>query len=129
LSAVPRGRAPCPRLNAAGVAEYDGVSEELGTEVGYHGGGSLGWAEPPGEQARLRERTARLAARGYPAEWITPDEARRLEPGLEIAGSVEGVAWHAGDGWLDAPRLVRALVNRALAEGADLWRGISVTGV
>jgi len=117
------------RLNAAGATEYAALVEELGEDSGYRGDGSLGWADAADEQVAIRDRVTRLAARGYAAEWITPDAARRLEPGLAIGPEVEGVAFYPGDGWVDAPRLVRALVNHALAEGADLWRNTAVASV
>lgn len=126
LNAVSKEPETYHRLNADGVAEYAGLAEELGVEIGLRVGGSLAWAAAIDDQERLRERTARLAGRGYQAAWIGRDDARRLEPSLAIPTDVEGVAYHAGDGWVDAPRLARLLVNRALAEGADLWRGVRV---
>lgn len=117
------------RLNAAGVQEYAGLAEELGADIGYHGTGSLAWAEDAAEAEAIRARVERLAGRGYPARWMSRADALRLEPDLAIAAGVAGVAYHPGDGWADAPRLVRAFVNRALAEGADLWRGASVTAL
>jgi glycine/D-amino acid oxidase-like deaminating enzyme len=123
LNAVSKEPEAYHRLNADGLAEYAGLAEELSVEIGLHGGGSLQWGDTDESQTRMRERTKRLAARGYPAEWISRAEALRLEPGLAIEEDVEGVAYHPGDRWVDAPRLVRAFINRALAEGADLWRG------
>ena len=122
LNAVHKEPEAYHRLNADGVAAYQGLGEELGADIGYHGGGSLQWGETPAEQATIRERVTRLAGRGYAARWISRDEVLALEPGLVIGPEVEGVAYHPNDGWVDAPRLVRAFLNRALAEGADLWR-------
>ncbi|MGD9895209.1 MAG: NAD(P)/FAD-dependent oxidoreductase [Dehalococcoidia bacterium] len=126
LNAVSKEPEAYHRLNADGLAEYAGLAEELGVEIGLRGGGSLQWGGSDDSQARMRDRTGRLAARGYPAAWISRAEALRLEPGLAIGEAVEGVAYHPGDGWVDAPRLARAFVNRTLAEGADLWRGARV---
>ena len=129
LNAVNKEPEAYHRLNADGVAAYAGLAEELDADIGYHGGGSLAWAESDDEQDAIRQRTERLAARGYPARWLTPDEALRLEPALAIGPTVTGVAYHPGEGWLDAPRLVRAFLNRALAEGAEVWRGTPVRGL
>jgi glycine/D-amino acid oxidase-like deaminating enzyme len=126
LNAVSKEPEAYHRLNADGMAEYEGLAAELGVEIGLHGGGSLQWTATVDGQAAIRGRTARLASRGYAAVWISRDEALGLEPGLAIAPAVEGVAYHPGDAWVDAPRVARALVNRALAEGADLWRGTRV---
>jgi glycine/D-amino acid oxidase-like deaminating enzyme len=102
------------------------LAAELGVEFALHMSGALQWADSPAEQEHQRERVAQLAVRGYQAEWITRAEALAFQPGLAIADGVAGVAWYAGDGWVDAPRLVRALVNRALAEGAEVWRDTPV---
>lgn len=126
LNAVSKEPEAYHRLNADGLAEYAGLGEELGVDIGLHGGGSFGWADAEEAQRPIEARVARLAARGYPAEWISREQALRLEPGLSIGAEVAGVAYHPGDGWVDAPRLVRALVNRTLAEGGDLWRGARV---
>ena len=126
LNAVSKEPEAYHRLNADGMAEYAGLAEELGVEIGLYPGGSLQWTATPAEQAASRERTARLASRGYSARWIGRDEALELEPDLLIPPEVDGVAYHAADAWVDAPRVVRALINRALAEGADLWRGARV---
>jgi glycine/D-amino acid oxidase-like deaminating enzyme len=126
LNAVSKEPEAYHRLNADGMAEYPGLAEELGVEFGLHGGGSLGWGGTAAEQARIRARVERLEGWGYPAHWISRAEALQLEPALAIGEEVEGVAYHPGDGWVDAPRLVRALVNRALAEGADLRRATPV---
>ena len=126
LNAVSKEPEAYHRLNADGIAEYEGLAEELGADIGLHGGGSLQWAAGDAGHAMIRERTAQLVGRGYAAEWISREDALRLEPDLAIGSDVEGVAYHAGDGWVDPPRLVRAFLNRAVAEGADLWRGVGV---
>lgn len=123
LNAVHKEPEAYHRLNAAGIAEYRALAEELGDEIGLHWSGALEWAATPAEQAAQRERVGRLVARDYAAAWLRPDEAVALEPGLVIAPAVDGVAHYPGDGWVDAPRLVRTLLARAVAEGAELWRG------
>jgi glycine/D-amino acid oxidase-like deaminating enzyme len=126
LNAVSKEPEAYHRLNADGAREYESLAEELGIDIGFHSSGSLHWGATTDQHAAIRERTSRLAARGYPAEWLTRDQALTIEPAMVIPPEVEGVAYHPADGWLDAPYLVRALVNRALTEGADLWRGARV---
>jgi glycine/D-amino acid oxidase-like deaminating enzyme len=126
LNAVSKEPEAYHRLNAAGVAEYAGLAAELGMDFGYHGGGSLHWADDTTEQQLHQRRVQLLTERGYAARWIDRAEAIRLEPGLSLSDGVSGVAYYPDEGWLDAPRLVRAFVNRALAEGAELLRGTPV---
>src|SRR6266404_2534035 len=80
------------RLNAAGMTAHRELSRELGGEAGYHDGGSLEWTDAGDAERELRERVHRLAARGYPAEWISRERATELEPGLAVPEKVREVA-------------------------------------
>lgn len=108
------------RLNADGMAAHAELARELGVAAGHHPGGSLEWADGDAPRAELRERVARLAKRGYPAEWIERDRARAMEPALAIPDDVREVAFYAADAWLDAPRLIRALLGEASRRGAEI---------
>jgi glycine/D-amino acid oxidase-like deaminating enzyme len=63
------------RLNAAGMAAHQTLASELGGDAGYHGGGSLEWAEGAHDEAELHARIERLASRGHAAEWISRERA------------------------------------------------------
>ena len=108
------------RLNAEGMAAHRALASELGADGGHHDGGSLEWAESDEADRELRARVARLASRGYAAELIPRDRARAMEPGLAIPEAVREVAFYAAEAWLDAPRLIRTLLDRATAKGAEL---------
>ena len=114
------------RLNAAGMTAHRELSKELGGDAGHHEGGSLEWAESGADERELRERVHRLASRGYPAELITRDRARELEPGLAIPDHVGEVAFYGADAWLDAPKLIGRLLAAASARGADVRGGRAV---
>jgi glycine/D-amino acid oxidase-like deaminating enzyme len=107
------------RLNAEGVRGYPGLAAELGVDVGFRGGGSLEWAESADEQATLRARVERLARRGYASRVIAREAALALEPHLAIPAGAE-VAFYEPDGWVDAPRLVGAFLDRAATQGAEI---------
>ena len=106
------------RLNADGMAAHRELARELGGDAGHHPGGSLEWAEGDEQERELRARVERLARRGYPAEWISRERARALEPALVVGDHVREVAFYAAEAWLDAPRLIRALLQAASACGA-----------
>ena len=108
------------RLNAAGMAAHREVARELGGVPTHHDGGSLEWAEAADKESELRERVARLASRDYHAEFITRERALALEPGLGIPERVREVAFFGAEAWLDAPGLVRNLVDAATAKGAEV---------
>ncbi|MFZ7086713.1 FAD-dependent oxidoreductase [Curtobacterium sp. RRHDQ10] len=70
--------------------------------------------------------TDALAAAGIPAERLTPDEATARWPGLVFEGSV---LTHASAGRIRSDRAVEALLDRAAADGAELWFETPVSGV
>jgi glycine/D-amino acid oxidase-like deaminating enzyme len=111
------------QLNAAGMTAHRELSKELGGDAGHHEGGSLEWAESGADERELRERVHRLASRGYPAEFISRDRARELEPGLAIPDNVGEVAFYGADAWLDAPKLIARLLAAASARGTDILEG------
>jgi glycine/D-amino acid oxidase-like deaminating enzyme len=113
------------RLNAAGMAAHRQLARELGVDGGYHEHGSLEWADGEHE-GELRARVERLAARGYPAAWISADRARHLEPGLDVPRHVTDVAFYAADGWLDVPRTIARLLAEATKAAAEIRQGTRV---
>lgn len=119
VNSVQKDPEPYHRLNADGMAAHRRLAHELGGEPAYHEGGSLEWAEADGER-ELRAKMERLGARGYPARWISRDEALRMEGGLTIPAHVHQVVLYEADGWLDAPRLVERLLAAAAERGADI---------
>jgi glycine/D-amino acid oxidase-like deaminating enzyme len=120
LNAVRKEPEAYHRLNADGMAAHVELARELGADGGHHPGGSLEWAEDDAERRELRERVARLARRGYPAEWIARDRAQALEPALAVPEHVREVAFYAADAWLDAPRMIAALLGAASRGGAQI---------
>ena len=116
------------RLNAEGIAAHRQLAREL-EGVGYQERGSLEWADGGGGEGELRERVARLAARGYAATWIPVGRAETLEPGLAIPSHAREVAFYAGDGWLDAPRAVARLLAEASKHGADVRERAGVSSL
>jgi glycine/D-amino acid oxidase-like deaminating enzyme len=108
------------RLNAAGMAAHRALARELGGDAGYHQTGSLEWAEDGEGQHELRARVARLAGRGYPAEFISVERVRHLEPELIVPEHAGEVAFYPGDGWLDASRLIGRLLAAARGQGAEI---------
>ena len=114
------------RLNAAGMAAHRKLARELGGDKAYHDGGSLEWAEDDEKVAELRARVERLAGRDYAATFITRELALSLEPGLGIPDHVREVAFYANDGWLDAPCLVRTLLDAAALKGAEVRPNVVV---
>src|SRR5713101_7211038 len=83
-------------------------------------GAPLEWAEPGDAERELRARVARLAGRGYSAEWISAERALSMDPGLSLPDHIGEVAFYANDGWLDVPQVIGRLLTAASASGAEI---------
>jgi glycine/D-amino acid oxidase-like deaminating enzyme len=111
-------------LNFAGLREHERLTAELGNTGWWNQTGHLRW-DFRGE----RELTAfveELRARGYPAEGRDVDQAQLLEPHVVFGAALARVALFPSEGWVDGPKLVRALVDAAAANGASKAFGSSV---
>jgi glycine/D-amino acid oxidase-like deaminating enzyme len=118
-------------LNVAGIAEHAALGRELGAAPWLHLTGGLQWATTPEGDAELRRGAERLRAWDYPVESIeTARVVRDLEPGLALDPARVPAVWYApGEGWIDAPGLIRSLVERARERGATVQAGSAVTGI
>ena len=108
------------RLNVAGMQAHRDLARDLGDDSAHHWGGSLEWADAGEGERELRARVERLARWGYVAEWISRERAAAMEPGLSIPEHVREVAFFGAEGWLDAPRLIRILLEAATKRGAEV---------
>ena len=72
-------------------------------------------SDDAGEQA-LRDQAAWAAGRGLEVRWLSPDEARRIEPTL--APDLRGGTISCNESQVNPPRLVEALRRAALKLGA-----------
>lgn len=124
-------------LNAAGVAEYAALAEEI-PAVEVHRTGALRWPESMEDHERFEERRQRLTELGYAVRWLDRAEVERLEPNLRLPESATRALFYEHDGWVDPPQVITALLRTAgdritLIEGApveEVFRSReTVTGV
>ncbi len=120
------------RLNLAGMEAHLLLRDELGETPWYHDGGNIVWSEgeawmDSGEiEEDLEVRVAELQRWEYPAEWISPDDAARLEPRVRVGEEVERLAFFPSEGWIDGPRLAGEMARMAGDAGAELRFGCEV---
>ncbi|NGO09894.1 FAD-binding oxidoreductase [Streptomyces sp. HC44] len=99
------------RLNLAGMEEHARLAEQLRGAPSYFPSGALQWADAANEQ-RLAGNVERLQAIGYPAHWVTPDEATRIAGDLRIPATITSVAHFPSEGYV----LPELFVNNLLAD-------------
>ena len=115
-------------LNAASLAEYGGLSDEIGGDW-LKRVGNLQWEEEPGAMSRLKQSRERLRGWSYAAERITRKEALALEPDLAIAPEVDDVVFTPGESYVEVVPFVAALIAEAGRLGASLLSGHRVTAI
>jgi glycine/D-amino acid oxidase-like deaminating enzyme len=111
------------RLSLAGVAAHRDLAREFGAAGNwYHRPGVIQWLGAGCEgcalaESPLHEKLKRLAALGYPAERIGPDDLARLEPRLrpEALEIGDEAIHYPEDGYVEAPVMIGALIEAAVA--------------
>jgi glycine/D-amino acid oxidase-like deaminating enzyme len=114
-------------LTRHGLRVYDELEARLGQEARIRRKGALivhpeaaTWASEP---ARLQ----RLRAAGVSGELLDADAVRAAEPALD--GALLGASWFPADLQCDPARIARALVQEAVAAGAELRLGCTVGSI
>jgi glycine/D-amino acid oxidase-like deaminating enzyme len=118
------------QLNLDGIAAYDRLRRDLGSDGWFHGGGDLaiGWgAEAP----EVRAKAERHRAAGYRVELRERGDLDQLEPAIRLPGDAADVAlaWYPDEAWIDAHALVGAMLDRAVRRGATVRPGTAVARV
>ncbi len=117
LDLLLRGRAMYPAFAAA-------MLEETGIDIGYSDAGTLSLALTDADVEAMERRFAWQSAAGLPAERLTAEEARALEPG--ITPEVRRALLFPGDHQVDNREMARALCAAARRAGAEVSAGTAV---
>lgn len=117
-------------LNRAGLDAHVALQEEDPAGPRWlFPTGNLEWAAGDDHAARMRASVERLAARGYPAELVGLDQARRIAPDAVIPDDAAAIAWFAGEAHLHTAPLLARLLGEARDRGARLRLGVPVRSV
>lgn len=120
---------PYHLLNVSGMAEHQTLRQELGSAPWLHMDGSIEWATDNTAQTALREKIERLRAWGYPAESISRDDLRRMEPDLAPPAGAEWIALYPSEGYAHVPQLIGALTGAARDLGVTIRTNCRVTEI
>lgn len=110
LNSAGRRSAEYHALRVAGIDRYRTWSARHPESRDYlRFTGGLTWA-PEGES--FRDTFEYERSLGYDAQWLSPAEVAEITPGLDAAAiHPEGAIFNPGEGWVDLPSLIAALVE------------------
>ena len=109
------------------VELYRRLPDELGLEMELHWHGGIHWVDRPDAAEALRARVRELQGWGHAVEMISRGELIAREPYLRP--TVEAACYSAFDGATHPPSVIRALLQRAQALGAEVRTDTSLVGV
>ncbi|MFJ8510014.1 NAD(P)/FAD-dependent oxidoreductase [Streptomyces avermitilis] len=114
-------------LNLAGMrAHYEFAGDGA---PWFFPSGNLEWAVTDRHKEVLAERVARLRARDYPVEWITAEQAGKLEPDLAAAPSHAVFTFFPEEAYTLPVLLLSRLLGGARDLGVTVVGGARVTAV
>jgi D-amino-acid dehydrogenase len=113
-------------LHLASRTLYEELEGELGG-IGLEQRGLLMLCRTETGLAKEAKAAAFIREVGIPAEVLTPDEVRALEPGLDM--NIRGAVYFPKDSYLNPGRLLEALKCRLEQSGVKFLWETAVTGV
>jgi glycine/D-amino acid oxidase-like deaminating enzyme len=116
-------------LNVAGCEEHVRLAGRGRSVRSYFRTGNLVWDDSPDGRDRLRHRVDRLRGLGYRCEWLDPDAARALQPGLRLPAGVAEVGSFPDEGHVLVDRLIGELVREARSHGAVVRESAEVRAI
>jgi glycine/D-amino acid oxidase-like deaminating enzyme len=109
------------------VEIYRQLPDELGIDMEVHWHGGIHWVDRPAAAEALRARVRELQSWGHAVAMISRDELVAREPYLRP--TVEAACYAAFDGATHPPSVIRALLQRAQALGAEVRTDTSLVGL
>ena len=103
------------------------LKDETGIDVGLWTEGIAHIALSTDDMARLTDQVAWQRQMGLKSDWLGQDDLRERYPG--VSAEAVGAKFMPEGGSLDPDRLVEAFLASARHRGAELTRGVRVTGV
>jgi sarcosine oxidase, subunit beta len=116
------------RLSIESIAAFERFEEDMGAGIDLHQDGYLFLLSREADVETFRASVNLQRRLNVPVEWLTPGEAARLAPGLSVGG-VLAATYCAKDGIADPNGVTSGFARAAREAGAEIARGIEVTGV
>lgn len=114
-------------LALASAAMYEGLAEELGSEIEFRRDGAMIAIETPADYEVMTKFAARQREAGLRVQLLSGDEARKIQPAL--APHIAGATWSDQDAEVNPMLLTFALARAARRHGAEIFTNSEVTGI
>ena len=122
---------PIPNLSALqaySMKLYDGLSAEVGQEVGSHVVGGVFLAQNHARMEEFKFLAGKFKALGLPYELVSPADIKARFPLINTDGIVGG-AWDPDEGYIDPYSVTMGLAAAARQRGAKIVRNTRVTAI
>jgi sarcosine oxidase subunit beta len=116
------------KLSIESIRLFERFAEEVGYEIDFHQDGYLFLLSNEKDVSDFRRNVEMQRRLGVEVEIISPDEAQRLAPGLEVNGVI-GATFCSRDGIADPNGVTMGFAKAAQAAGAEICRETEVTGI
>jgi sarcosine oxidase subunit beta len=116
------------RLSIESIRLLEHFQEEVGAEIDFHQDGYLFLLSSQPSLDAFRASVSVQRSLGVDVEWLGPDDARRLAPGLNTDG-VLAATYCARDGIADPNGVTMGFARAAQAAGAEICRGTEVVAI
>ena len=116
------------RLSIESIALLERFKDEVGHEIDFHQDGYLFLLSTPASVETFTRNVALQRSLGVDVEWLDPDAAARLAPGLDVSGVI-GATFCQRDGIADPNGVTMGFAKAAQAAGVAIERETEVTGI
>jgi heterotetrameric sarcosine oxidase beta subunit len=116
------------KLSIESIRLFEHFETELGYEIDFHQHGYLFLLSNEKDLSDFRRNVEMQRLLGVEVELLTPDEAKRVAPGLEVEGVI-GATFCSRDGIADPNGVTMGFAKAAQAAGVEICRDTEVTGI
>ncbi len=116
------------RLSLESIDVLERFEDEVGQPIDFHQDGYLFLLSSPDSVQAFRRNVELQKRHGVPVEWLDPDSASRLAPGVVMDG-VLAATYCARDGIADPNGVTMGFAKAAQRLGAEIVRETEVTGL
>jgi len=116
------------KLSIESIRLFERFKDEVGQEIDFHQDGYLFLLNDETNLAAFSRNVAMQRRLGVEVDLITPDEAQRLAPGLNVEGVI-GATFCARDGIADPNGVTMGFAKAAQSRGVEIVRETEVTAI